>query len=70
MTSVEVEYAEKRMRQRWRDLVMEEQRGTSLPVLERMFNAYMLAVEEYNHCVEHDQPPRVRQKTPTKKKAS
>ena len=56
MTAVELEYAEKRMRQKWHDLVMEEQSGASLQVLERMFNAYMLAVEEYNRCLEQVQP--------------
>ena len=55
MTIVELEYAEKRMRQKWYDLVMEEQSGASLQVLERMFNAYMLAVEEYNRCLERIQ---------------
>jgi len=50
MISTELEYAEKRMRQKWYDLVMAEQKGASIPVLERMYNAYMLAVEEYNRC--------------------
>ena len=50
MVSTELEYAEKRMRQKWYDLVMAEQKGASVPVLERMYNAYMLAVEEYNRC--------------------
>jgi hypothetical protein len=50
MISTELEYAEKRMRQKWYDLVMAEQKGASMPVLERMYNAYMLAVEEYNRC--------------------
>ena len=56
MTIVELEYAEKRMRQKWHDLVMEEQNGASMQVLERMFNAYMLAVEEYNRCLEQVSP--------------
>jgi len=50
MTSTELEYAEKRMQQKWYDLVMAEQQGGSVPVLERMYNAYILAVEEYNRC--------------------
>ena len=50
MVSTELEYAEKRMRQKWYDLVMAEQKGAAVPVLERMHNAYMLAVEEYNRC--------------------
>ena len=52
MTHVDIEYAGARMRQRWRELVQEEQAGASMQVLERMFSAYMLALEEYNHCVE------------------
>ena len=70
MTSVELEYAEKRMRQKWHDLVMEEQRGASVPMLERMFNAYMLAVEEYNRCVELYAPQHSEYNHDTKKKAS
>jgi len=50
MASTELEYAEQRMQQRWYDLVMAEKRGAEVAVLERMYNAYMLAVEEYNHC--------------------
>jgi len=69
-SSIELEYAEKRMQQKWRDLVMEEQRGAALPVLERMLNAYMLAVEEYNHCVGQGQPQYIQQHKTTKKKAS
>ncbi len=68
MASVELEYAEKRMRQKWHDLVMEEQRGASVPALERMFNAYMLAVEEYNRCVQTYSPQPV--EYDRKKKAS
>jgi hypothetical protein len=56
----ELEYVEKRMRQKWYELVMAEQRGASLQSLERLYNAYMLAVEEYNHRLqaeeEHEQP--------------
>ena len=50
MTSSELERAEARMRQKWYDLVMAEQQGVSVQALERMYNIYMLAVEEYNHC--------------------
>lgn len=52
MAHIDIEYAEKRMRQKWHDLVMEEQKGASMQVLERMFKAYMLALEQYNRCVE------------------
>jgi hypothetical protein len=62
MTSTELEYAEKRMQQKWHDLVMAEQKGAAVQVLERMYNAYMLAVEEYNRCSseyqrEHQEQP-------------
>ncbi len=50
MTEAQLEYAQKRMQQKWYDLAMAEQRGTTLPVLERMYNAYVLAMEEYNRC--------------------
>ena len=50
MTPTELEHAEKRMQQKWYDLAMAEQKGATVPALERMYNAYMLAVEEYNRC--------------------
>ncbi len=52
MTLAELENADKRMRQKWYDLVMTEQRGASVQVLERMYNSYVLAMEEYNRCSE------------------
>ena len=55
MTPTELEYAEKRMQQKWYDLAMAEEKGATVPVLERMFNAYMLAVEEYNRCSAENQ---------------
>ncbi|GAC1429331.1 MAG: hypothetical protein PVS3B3_30160 [Ktedonobacteraceae bacterium] len=70
MTAIDLDYAEKRMRQKWHDLVMEEQRGASVPMLERMFNAYMLAVEEYNRCAELYSPQGGEYNNSTKKKAS
>jgi len=51
MTPTELEYAEKRMQQKWYDLAMAEQKGATIQVLERMYNAYMLVVEEYNRCL-------------------
>ena len=56
MGSTQLEYAEKRMKQKWFDLVMAEQKGASVPALERMYNAYMLAVEEYNRCIVDTRP--------------
>ena len=66
----DIEYAEKRMRQKWHDLVVEEQKGASMQVLERMFNAYMLALEEYNRCVEVAQQDDSVEHVLTHKKAS
>ncbi|GAC1347106.1 MAG: hypothetical protein NVS4B7_18740 [Ktedonobacteraceae bacterium] len=48
MTSAQLEHAQKRMQQKWYDLAMAEQRGAAVPVLERLYNAYVLAMEEYN----------------------
>lgn len=50
MVSSQLEYAERRMQQKWRDLAMAEQQGASQQALERLYNAYILAVEEYNRC--------------------
>jgi hypothetical protein len=52
MTLAELEYAEKRMQQQWHDLVMAEQEGASLEVLEQMYDSYILFLEEYNCCSE------------------
>jgi hypothetical protein len=62
MTSAQLEHAQKRMQQKWFDLAMAEQRGVSTAVLERMYNAYILAVEEYNRCsaeYQHEQEQQV-----------
>jgi len=55
MTVAELEYAEKRMKQKWYDLVMAEQQGASTKSLERLYNSYILAMEEYNRCSEEYQ---------------
>jgi hypothetical protein len=52
MTLTELEHAEKCMQQQWRDLVMAEQQGDALEVLEQMYDAYILLAEEYNRCLE------------------
>ena len=62
MTPTELERAERRMQQKWYDLAMAEQKGVAVQVLERMYSAYMLAVEEYNRCSaeyqhEHQEQP-------------
>ncbi len=52
MTLAELERAEKCMQQQWYDLVMAEQQGSSLEVLEQMYDTYILLAEEYNRCCE------------------
>lgn len=50
MTLAQLDHAQKRMQQKWYELAMAEQRGAAVAVLERMYNAYVLAMEEYNRC--------------------
>jgi hypothetical protein len=50
MTPNELTSTEQRMQQKWHDLVMAEQQGASMLVLEQMYNAYIVAVDEYNRC--------------------
>ena len=45
--TVELKSAEQRMQRRWFDLAMAEQRGQPMPVLERMYDTYMRALDEY-----------------------
>jgi len=52
MTLAELEQAEKCMQQQWHDLVTAEQQGSSLEVLEQMYDTYILLAEEYNRCCE------------------
>jgi hypothetical protein len=52
MTLTELEHAEKCMQQQWHDLVMAEQQGNALEVLEQMYDTYILLAEEYNRCLE------------------
>lgn len=47
MITSELERLERRMERRWHDLAMAERRGQPVPVLERMYDAYLRAVEEY-----------------------
>ena len=55
MTQSELERAQKAMQQQWYDLVMAEQQGSSLDVLEHMYDTYILLAEEYNRCYEASQ---------------
>jgi hypothetical protein len=53
--SRELEFAERRMQQKWYELAMAEQQGAAVQVLERMYNSYVLAVEVYNRCLADEQ---------------
>ena len=50
MAFAELENAEQRMQQQWYDLVVAEQEGEPLEVLEQLYDSYILLVEEYNRC--------------------
>ena len=43
----ELSLLEKRMERRWYDLAMAEQRGQPVHVLERMYDAYLSALDAY-----------------------
>ena len=43
----ELEQLEKRMERRWYDLATAEQRGKPTPVLEKMYDAYLRALDAY-----------------------
>ena len=55
MTQSDLEHAQKAMQQQWYDLVIAEQQGSSLEVLEHMYDSYILLAEEYNRCC-HEPP--------------
>jgi hypothetical protein len=55
MTEIERTYAEQRMQQKWYELVLAEQQGASQQQLERLYNSYMLAVEDYNQRSDEQQ---------------
>ena len=55
MTQSDLEHAQKAMQQQWYDLVMAEQQGKSLDVLEHMYDTYIILAEEYNRCYEASQ---------------
>jgi hypothetical protein len=42
-----IEYVERQMQRRWYDLAMAEQAGQSAQVLERLYQLYHCALEEY-----------------------
>jgi hypothetical protein len=45
--AAELDRAEQRMQRRWFDLAMAEQRGQPMSALERMYDAYLRALDEY-----------------------
>jgi hypothetical protein len=45
--SAQLHSAEQRMQRRWFDLAMAEQRGQPMSVLERMYDTYLRALDEY-----------------------
>ena len=45
--SLDLNRAEQHMQRRWFDLAMAEQRGQPMPVLERMYETYLRALDEY-----------------------
>ncbi len=47
MTGAQLKSAEQRMQQQWHDLVMAEQAGKPLDILEQMYDSYILLAEEY-----------------------
>lgn len=46
----ELERIERRMERRWYDLAMAEQRNQPVHVLERMYDAYLKALDDYVRC--------------------
>jgi hypothetical protein len=52
MTQIDLECAQRAMQQQWYDLVMAEQKGSSLDELEHLYDTYILLAEEYNRCYE------------------
>jgi hypothetical protein len=49
-TPADLQRLDRRMQQRWFDLAMAEQRGQPAHALERMYSAYMVALEDYITC--------------------
>jgi len=41
---------ERQMERRWHDLALAEQRGQPIHVLERMYDGYLDALDEYMRC--------------------
>ncbi|GER88199.1 hypothetical protein KDW_23610 [Dictyobacter vulcani] len=48
MIPAELEHAHQAMEQRWYELVQAEQQGASVQDLERRYERYLRAVEDYN----------------------
>ncbi len=64
MSLAQVECAEQRMQQQWHDLVMAEQAGSPLEMLEQMYDRYILLAEEFNARSEEYQRQRQSRRKP------
>ena len=49
-TPADLQRLDRRMQKRWFDLAMAEQHGQPVHALERMYTAYMVALEDYISC--------------------
>ncbi|MBX5449785.1 hypothetical protein [Thermogemmatispora sp.] len=52
MSLKQVHYAEKRLCKLWRAMVLASERGASALELERLYDAYALALQSYLRCCE------------------
>lgn len=50
VTQSDLERAQKAMQEQWYNLIVAEQEGSPLDVLEHMYDTYILLAEEYNRC--------------------
>jgi hypothetical protein len=51
MMRTDIERAEQRVRRKWFDLAMAEERHQPVHVLERMYRQYLAAMDEYERCL-------------------
>jgi len=52
MMRTDLERAERRMQRKWFDLAMAEERCQPAHVLERMYQQYLAAMDEYERCLD------------------
>jgi hypothetical protein len=58
MMRTDLERAEQRMQRKWFDLAMAEERRQPVHVLERMYQAYLVAMDEYERCLAQNRQQR------------